>query len=208
MSKAKEMAYEAAKNSQLIIKDRGVIEVMDASVIWPDFTGKETEYNRKLGENRTVNLVLNETMVGQLNELESYTGAKFRIRTKEVYDDPNDERRDTLYYINVKVRMDGDYPAICKLFTKFPDGKVTNKLLNADTVCVLDSALNDATCIDLSFKQYINKNHPEQCTAYLKKIYVTQEAKLDFGGKYDDWDDSGDDNYNQSIIDPMTGERA
>ncbi len=188
MSRTTEIAYENALKTQFNFKDKHTIEVMDASILWPDFTGRVTEYNKVLGEKRSFNLVLNPEMLEALRQIEEVNGSKFRIKSAKLHseDDMKDPNIEKIYYINVKVNMDPMYQPPVTLFTEYR-GKKSRQSLDAATVGILDSA--DIKTADMLLNIYINKKHPEQCTAYLKKLNVIQEPDAEFGGRYDDWEE-------------------
>lgn len=188
MSRVTEVAFENALKTKFIFKDNHTIEVMDASILWPDFTGRVTEYNKVLGEKRSFNLVLNPEMMEALTQIQETNGSKFRIKSAKLHseDDPKDPNAERLYYINVKVNMDPMYQPPITLFTEYR-GKRSRQTLDAQTVGLLDSV--EIKSADMMLNIYINKKHPEQCTAYLKKLNVIQEPDVEFGGKYDDWCD-------------------
>lgn len=204
MSRTLELAFEKAKKSKYKFKDGRVLEVEDAVIIWPDFSGKVTEYHKTLGEKRSFNLVLNDDAVAALKDLEKQTGAKFRIREK-TFDVVEVEKSKPItikvHYINVKVNMESNYPPIVTLYTEY-NGKRSHKTLNKDTISVLDRT--DIKCADMLLNCYNGKMHPEQLTAYLKKLNVIQEPDVEFGGKYDDWEDVN--NQPEEVVNPATGD--
>lgn len=204
MSKALELAYEKAQNTKFIFRDDRTIEVENAAIVWPDFTGRVTEYHKVLGEKRSFNLVLNGDMLNALKDLESKTGAHFRIRQAVLHkgDDPKDTKGDIgVFYINVKVNLESEYPPIVTLFTEYRK-KRSRKTLDKATIGLLDSA--DLKCVDLILNCYIGRLHPEQITAYLKKLNAIQEPDVEFGGKYDDWEDIN--KQPDEVINPATGD--
>lgn len=208
MSKATEIAYENAQKSVFRFTDNHTIEVENASILWPDFTGRVTPYHKVLGEKRTFNLVLNDAMLQALAEWQTATGVKFNIHPVNVYSD-NDVKvkgvqQIVMYYINVKVNMDNEYPPIVKLFTTYGDKK-SSCLLNRDTIGQLDAI--DIEEADIVLNCYTSQMHPDCCSAYLKKAYVIQSPQVpDFGGKFDDWDNAEGEITPADVVNAATGD--
>lgn len=192
MSRATELALENAKKSTLRFIDNHTIEVMDACILWPDFSGRVTEFHTKKGEKRSFNLVLNEQMLKALSDLQVQTGAKFRIHQANIYSEDDVKVRgveqQVIYYINVKVNMDNDYPPMITLFTEY-NGKRSRTTITKETVDTLDT-IDMVTC-DMHLNCYVSRLHPDQCSAYLKKLNVVQNPQVEFGGRYDDWEEGG-----------------
>ena len=63
MSRVTELAAENAVKSTLRFVDDHTIEVCDGVILWPDFSGRVTDYHPKKGEKRSFNLVLNASMI-------------------------------------------------------------------------------------------------------------------------------------------------
>lgn len=210
MSRATELAAENAKKSNLKFIDDHTIEVTDAVMLWPDFSGRVTEFHTKKGEKRSFNLVLNELMLKSLSDLEKTTGAKFRVHQANIYSEDDVKIRgvqqEILYYINVKVNMDNDYPPMVTLFVN-DRGKRSRVTLTKDNIDSLDST--DIETCDMVLNCYVSRMHPDQCTAYLKKLYVIQNMQVEFGGKYDDWENGTEDDPIQTaadVVNAATGE--
>lgn len=208
MSKATEVAYENAKQSTFQFLNGNKIEVTNASILWPDFTGRVTKYHKNLGEKRSFNLVLNDDMVKALADLQARTGAKFGIRQANVYSENDIQSKGVqqivLYYINVKVNMESQIPPIVNLFTEF-NGKVSKTTLNAATIGQLDSI--DMENVGVVINCYTNQFDPERCTAYLTKLYVKQSPQTpEFNGMFDIYNDEDGSAAPVDCINPATGE--
>lgn len=207
MSKATEIAYENSKKTVFRFTDNHTIEVENASILWPDFTGRVTKYHTVLGEKRSFNLVLNDAMLEALAQWENATGVKFKLHPCNVYSDNDVQVKGVeqivMYYINVKVNMDNDMPPVVKLFTTYGNKK-SSCMLNRDTIGQLDAI--DMEEADLVINCYTSPMHPDGCTAYLKKMYVIQSPQVpEFNGKYDDWDDN-DDVTAAGVVNAATGD--
>lgn len=200
MSRAKELAYEAAAMSEMKMIDNRTIEFLNASILWPDFSGRITKYHTKEGMQRSFNVVLNDSMLAALNEIEKTTKSKFHIRSSSINGNGQDANGKVpavddkqIYYINVKVnycRQDGTpviNPPVVELISDYR-GKKTHSVLDETTVGQIDKA--NIESIDFRVNCYTRQADPTKCTMYLKKAYVTIEPDIEFGGKYDDWDDA------------------
>lgn len=211
MSRVTELAAENAVKSTLRFVDDHTIEVCDGVILWPDFSGRVTDYHPKKGEKRSFNLVLNASMIQALSDLQEQTGVKFRIHQANIYSEMDVKEKGVeqkvLHYINVKVNMDNDYPPTVTLFTNY-NGKRSRVTLNRETIDTLDST--DIESCDMLLNCYVSRMHRDQCSAYLKKLNVIQNKQVEFGGKYDDWEDAGMDgepvNTASDIVNSATGE--
>lgn len=210
MSRATELAYEAAKETKFNFRDNHTIEVMDASILWPDFTGRVTDYHKVLGEKRSFNIVIPDEMLEALRQMEQVNGTKFRIHEFNVYSEQDVQTKGVQqivgHYINVKVNMDNAFPPVVTLFTEYRGVKSKNTL-HRETIGQLDSV--DMEHADMVLNIYSSKMHPDFCTAYLKKLNVIQNPQVEFDGRYDDWEDSRGDGEPQNLgngINPATGE--
>lgn len=208
MSRKLEIALEESMKSTFRFLPNSVIEVNDAAILWPDFTGKITKFNTKLGEHRSINLVLNPDMMNELANLEAKTNAKFKIRYVDVYTEDDVKvkgvQQVTIPYINIKVNMKAQVPPVIVLHTTY-NGKRKRTVLTEDTISQLDSA--DLTSVCLQFRCYSSPAHEGCLTGYLNKYYAIQaEQQPEFGGKFDDWDDTNEEPLNEAtgeMVDPM-----
>lgn len=210
MSRVTELAAEKAEKSTLRFVDDHTIEVMNGVILWPDFSGKVTDYHPKKGEKRSFNLVLNDEMIRTLSELQEQTGAKFRLHQANIYSEVDVKEKGVeqrvLFYINVKVNIDNDYPPTIILFTEY-NGKRSRTTVTKDSIDTLDS-MDMETC-DMLLNCYVSRMHKDQCSAYLKKLYVVQNKQVEFGGRYDDWEESAEDPIQTAsdVVNSATGEQ-
>jgi len=203
MSRTLEVALEKAQRTTININETPKslrIEVMDASILWPDFSGRITQFHKVLGEKRSFNIVLNEDMFNALRHLEETRGIRFRIHEADLYSAQDvtvkGAEQVKVYYINVKVNLGGSYPPAITLFTEVQDPKTgvptrSRNTLVGDAVNNLDHiSIVTADC-DLNIYQ----SNPEVqfVSAYLKKLNVSQEVQLEFGGRWDGWENINDD---------------
>lgn len=219
MSKAIEVAYEKSLNTtfNIIESPKNLrIEVMDASILWPDFSGRITQFHKVLGEKRSFNIVLNDEMLSVLRQLEERREIRFRIHEADMFSLQDLEIRGCeqikVHYINVKVNMGSAYPPSITLFTELQDPKTgaftrSRNTLEGDAVNNLDHIrLVTADC-DLNIYQ----SNPESpyVSAYLRKMNAKQEVQLEFGGRWTGWEHVTDDDVPLSEdedINSATGE--
>lgn len=229
MSKAVELAYVTAQNSQIRLKRDGTIEIMDAAVFWPDFGGTKSKL-AKPGEVRSFNVALNEEMLQFFIDLEQERGLKIRIREVKMFTDEALEKDKNLQqvivkYINIKVKFyeNSPQPLIAKMFTttkigdKVKKGEVT---LDENTIGELDRA--DIETWDIVVHAYKSRklsNNGEYASLYLNKLAAVLDKESDWEGRYDEWlkDDEDDPTAKSAIevvqqnladgINPATGEK-
>ena len=148
------------------------VTIEGARIIFRNFKGEKTQYNREGDRNFCV--VLDEQLANEL----SADGWNVKVR------EPKEEGDDPLVYLKVKVKF-GDYPPVIK--------QVTSKgatQLDEDTVMILDTAAIEN--VDLIITPYAYTfNGKDGVTAYLKKMYVTI-SEDDLDKKYARYEDVED----------------
>ena len=146
-------------------KNISPLRIENAHILWRNFSGRATEYNRE--GNRNFHVVIDEPEEAQklLDE-----GWNIRIRPSQ------DEDGEPLQHLQVTVRF-GDYPPNVYLVTS------RNKTrLDESTIGSLDSA--DIKNVDLEIRPYPwQVNGKTGIKAYLKTMYVTIEEDA-FAAKY------------------------
>ena len=152
-----------ARNNNLIIED--------AKIIFRNFAGKETQYNREGDRNFSV-IIEDPDMAAALIE----DGWNLKLLK------PRDEDDEPTYHLKVVVKMDGEWPA--KLFLVNRRGRPNQ--LDEDTVRVLDSA--ELANVDLTINaSKWNVNGKSGIKAYLRDLYASQvEDTLARKYSYDD----------------------
>lgn len=149
------------RNSNLILED--------TRIIFRNFAGEETRFNR--AGNRNFSVILNhEDALKLLDD-------GWNVKIKE----PRDNFEDPLCYLEVTVKFDNIPPKIVMI----SGNKKTN--LDCETVDVLDYA--DISTVDLIIRPYNwEVNGKTGVKAYLKTMYVTINRD-EFEDKYDNLED-------------------
>ena len=213
MSKLLECQAENSHKSRYQFLDNHTLSVMDAAIIWPDFTGKITDFHPVLGEKRSFNLILTDEFVEELNRISEESGTKLRIHDKPLYTDEECATKGVeqviVHYINVKVNMENAFPPVVKVYSTYNGKRQAPRLLNKDTIGTLDSM--DIETADMVLNLYQSKkgtNKKDQYfSAYLKKLNVIQTPQqAEFEGRYDEWDEDIDSPSVNNDINEATGE--
>lgn len=145
--------------------ERKLLEIENARIIFRNFEGRETLYNREGDKNFCV--VIEDPEVAQ-----SLADHGWNVKTLA----PRDESEEPTYYIQVAVRFN-KIPPVINMYTS--TGGVQ---LDEETVSTLDFA--DIQNVDLVINPRVwDDNGTQRIKAYLKTMYVTIEEDR-FAAKY------------------------
>lgn len=167
-------AVEVANRAQYTKLNNGDLSVEGAAIIYKNFAGAPTNFNPNGGK-RTFALVLTRSVADMLVE----EGWNVKHRP------PRDEGDDDLYYTEIVLNMESEYPPRVNLLTRYGDRENLVKL-DSETVGLLDNSI--LVDIDLVIHPYRHgRANAAGATVkgYLKVMYATTEPYMDFGGKYD-----------------------
>ena len=190
MGRKLELAYYEMGKSKFTLHSDNTLEVIDASIFWTNFSGRPDKFGNSA---RTFKLCVPEELAIELEKMgmKIYTYDLEGIRDK-------DDNPVKLYAIRVTVNMEGAYPPTVYLITTF-NGQKTRRPLDAESIGELDSVDfkstskerdgEDSTGVDLIINCYESRKFKGKVVNYLKKLYATQDEKVEFGGKYDEWDE-------------------
>ena len=142
----------------LTFAPRGILQIDDARIIFRNFSGEPSKFNREGDRNFAV-VIEDEEIADALVD----DGWNVKIR-------PLREEDDTPFmYLPVKVKFNERGP---NAYLK--TGRVMNRL-DEDSICCLDDV--DILCVDLDIRPYDwEVNGKQGRTAYLQSIKVTQRV--------------------------------
>lgn len=148
----------------MTITNRGIVQIDGARIIFRNFSGRGTQYNREGDRNFCV-VIDDEEIANRLIE----EGFNVKIRQ------PREEGEEPFMYmkVNVKYHPKGsEYerlnPVACLI-----SGRNRN-MLDEESICCLDGIDIENVDLDLSGSNW-NVQGRSGRSAYLSKIYVTQE---------------------------------
>ena len=167
---------EAARNSEFKRLVNGDLSVENAVIIWTNFEGRATKFNPNGGK-RTFALVLTEEVAAMLRE------EGWNVKTR----DGRDEGDDPLYFTEIVVNMESQFPPKVVLYTEFRGKKSANKL-NERSIKQLDTI--EIENVDVVVHPYEHGfSSVATIKGYARAVYVTQGQDSYFGGKYADYEE-------------------
>lgn len=162
-----------AKSHFNFLDGNRTLEVTDAVLFWKNFEGKPNKFGTC---RRNFNLAVS-TEAGEALK-------KMNFRVNDLVD-KEDEKTVLFQFINVKVNMESAYPPIVTVFTDF-NGRRSHTAISIETIGTLDKvSIQSADCTINIYSSAKNPGHP---SGYLKKLNIIQNKMVEFGGKYDGWD--------------------
>lgn len=150
---------------ELTFAPRGILQIDDARIIYRNFRGEGSKYNRE-GDRNFAIVIPNQEMANALIE------DGWNVKIKE----PKEEGESPFMFLPVKVKFNARGPHVY-----LKTGRVMNKL-DEDSVGCLDDV--DILSVDLDIRPYdweVSGNTGR--TAYLQSIRVTQDIDR-FAARY------------------------
>ena len=144
---------------------RGILQIDDARIVYRNFSGKASMYNREGDRNFSV-VIPNRDIADELID------AGWNVKVKP----PREDGDEPFIHLPVKIKFNGRSPIVY-----IRSGKAMVKL-NEDTIDQLDNI--SILSVDLDIRPYDwDINGKRGRTAYLQSICVTQEVDR-FAEKY------------------------
>lgn len=144
---------------------RGIIQIDDAKIVYRNFSGEGSKFNREGDRNFAVIIETQEQADALIEQ-----GWNVRIKP------PRNEDDDVFMYLPVKIKFSDRGPSIY-----LKSGDNINEL-DEDSIGCLDNI--DIMGVDLDIRPYHwEVNGKTGCTAYLQSIHVTQEVDR-FAARY------------------------
>jgi len=160
---------------KITIAPRGILQIDDATIVYRNFSGAASKYNRAGDRNFAV-VIENEADADQLAEF------GWNVKVKP----PREEGDAPFMYLPVKVKFNDRGPKVY-----LQTGKKRN-VLDEEMISCLDDI--DILSVDLDIRPYdwtIQEGTPNEKsgrTAYLQSIHVTQQVDR-FAERYADEED-------------------
>lgn len=143
---------------RLVFAPREIVQIDDCRIIYRNFSGAPSKFNREGDRNFAVIIPDQEAADALINE-----GWNVKIKP------PREEGDDPFMYLPVKVKFNDRGPAV---YLVSGDHK---RRLTEDTISILDNV--DILSVDLDIRPYDwDVNGKTGRTAYLQSICVTQEV--------------------------------
>lgn len=144
---------------------KGFVEIEDARIIWPNFSGEERQFNRKGNREFTLVIPNREIADSLVNDKNEY-GIGWNVKIS----DPRDPDDDPFIKLGVKVKFTDKSAPDVFLIT---NGNMTK--LDEESIGCLDHI--EIAKVDLSIRPYDSEmNGKPFRTAYLRSMYVTQNV--------------------------------
>lgn len=143
---------------EITFAPRGILQIDDARIVYRNFSGAPSKFNREGDRNFAVVIETQEQADALIEE-----GWNVKIKA------PRDEGEDPFIYLPVKIKFNDRGPSVY-----LRSGKAMRKL-SEDTVDILDNV--DILSVSMDLRPYDwEVNGKSGRTAYLQSINVTQEV--------------------------------
>ena len=150
---------------------KGFVEIEDARIIWPNFSGEASKYNKE-GDRNFCIAIPNQDIADSLTNDVNEFGVGWNVKIRP----PRDEDEDPFKFLKVKLSFKGQGPDVFLI----TNGKMTR--LDEESISCLDHI--EISYVDLSIRPYDDEiNGRPFRSAYLRAIYVTQNVDR-FAARY------------------------
>ena len=151
----------------IIAKNRnttgGYLEIDDAEIIWPNFSGRTSQYNPKGDKEFTLKIPTQEIADALINDVNE-DGVGWNVKIKP----PREEGDTPFMHMNVKVSFNARGPEVVLI----TDGRQVQ--LDEESIGCLDNI--DIERVDMNIRSYddVFAGRPFR-SAYLDRLYVVQK---------------------------------
>ena len=154
---------------------KGILQIDDARIIWPNFAGHGDKYNRE-GDRHFTLLIDNEEVANAMIEDKNKYGVGWNVRIKP----PRDEDEDPFITMKVKVKFSASGPNVY-----LKTGKAMIRL-DEDSIECLDKINIASVRLDIRPYDDLMSGKPFRA-AYLHSMCVTQAVEDRFADEYDSY---------------------
>lgn len=149
---------------EIRFKDRNIVEIDDARIIFRNFEGRGDKYNREGDRNFAV-VIPNREIADQLvNDVNNY-GVGWNVKIRE----PREEGDDEFIYLPVKVKFTNRGPAV------YLETNGVRNQLGEESIALLDSI--DISSVSLDIRPYDDEISGKPFrAAYLQSMLVVQNV--------------------------------
>lgn len=156
---------------ELTFAPKGILQIDDARIIFRNFRGEGSKFNKEGDRNFAVVIPDQEMADALMNDV-NRLGAGWNVKIKA----PREEGESPFMYLPVKVKFNDRGPAV---YLRSGKNKVK---LDEDSVAMLDEI--DILSVDMDIRPYDDEiNGKPFRSAYLQAIHVTQEIDR-FAARY------------------------
>lgn len=143
---------------------KGFVEIEDARLIFKNFAGEASKYNKEGDRNFCLSIPNREIADSLINDLNEF-GVGWNVKIR----DPRSEDEDPLMFLKVKMSFKGQGPDVFLI----TNGKMVR--LDEESIACLDHV--EIAYVDLAIRPYDDEiNGKPFRSAYLKSLYVTQNV--------------------------------
>lgn len=148
----------------LVFAPRNILQIDDARIVFRNFRGEGSQFNREGDRNFAVVIPNQELAEALINDTNQY-GAGWNVKIKA----PKEEGEDPFIYLSVKVKFNNRGPSV------YLESGSNRVKLTEDTISMLDEI--DILSVDLDIRPYDDEiNGRPFRAAYLQSMLVRQDV--------------------------------